>query len=107
MTTSAAAPRGHTPGPWRFGENVGKRPRWEIVEGADDTPVAVIQRFKGGRPLPKGEPEANASLIAAAPALLAALENALLSLETDGPASAAAALNTHGRAAIKLATGAP
>jgi hypothetical protein len=42
---------------------------------------------------------------AAAPELLAALTEAIRSLEIDGPASAAAYLRTAGRAAIAKATG--
>ena len=37
--------------------------------------------------------------------LLAALQLMLLSLEKDGPASAIAVLNTHGRAAVDKAEG--
>jgi hypothetical protein len=44
-------------------------------------------------------------VIRAAPDLLEALENAIASLDADGPKSAAASLNTHGRAAIAKAKG--
>lgn len=61
------------------------------------------------KPLPWTVPKESvyletARLIAAAPDMLAALQNALRSLDTDGPASAAASLRTIGRAALAKAT---
>ena len=48
---------------------------------------------------------ADASLIAEAKALYEALEYALKCADSDGAASALAALNTHGRAALAAARG--
>ena len=92
----------HTPGPWKtFGPGIkasmvssvlksGRRVSFRVAcckDGDDDTVAA------------------NANLIAAAPDMLAALKHALECGERDGPASAMAALNTIGRAAIAKAEG--
>ena len=62
------APRQHTPGPWDV-EPKGSR---HFVDGADGLTVAYLDRA-GVRE--RAEIEANALLIAAAPELLAALED--------------------------------
>ena len=89
----------YTPGPWHISStHSGKS--WNV--GARDcTNVCIVHGPEENGP---DEYTANARLIAAAPAMLEALNNAIKSLETDGYSSAVASLNTHGRAAIALAT---
>ena len=55
----------HTPGPWTFGENVGKRPSWEYICASEDgSSICTMAQVPNGK--------ANARLIASAPDLLAA-----------------------------------
>ena len=88
----------HTPGPW----NVTKL----YVRKQDGGLVASINDLWQKQKTPKAEMDANARLIAAAPELLAALEELLwaasrTSLETDGDYSNAF---TAARAAIAKTT---
>lgn len=68
----------HTPGPWEYGSDTRDRMRvfaagWEIVRALST---------HGGRRLSPAEREANARLIAAGPAMLAALREALFVLQS-------------------------
>jgi len=88
----------HTPGPWNV--------TGLYVREQDGGLVASINDLWHGQKTPKAEKNANARLIAAAPDLLAALEELLwsasrTSLETDGDYSNAF---TAARAAIDKAT---
>ena len=76
----------HTPGPWTYKRDPkwenGKRLRWEIEARPDPrvllgTPVTVVFG-------PKGESEANARLIAAAPEMLEALEEIVGEIVASG-----------------------
>lgn len=100
----------HTPTPWH--EAYRKRDdgmySWDVYDSAGET-IATMS----WHPVPMDggvytDREANAEFIVRAcnsyNPMLAALTLALECLERDGPASAAAVLNTHGRAAIASAT---
>ena len=66
----------HTPGPWNV--------TGLYVRERDGGLIASILDLWHGQRTPKAKKNANARLIAAAPELLAALEELLCSLETDG-----------------------
>ncbi len=76
----------HTPGPWR---DINSNEVWSDAERA-------LVANCGPR---------NVYLIAAAPDMRQVIEEALYNLDRDGPAAAAAVLNTKGRAAIAKAEG--
>lgn len=95
-TSDEVAVPGFTPGPWEWDGCA------QIVEAARPH-MRVAFLPSDGLSYASGEPTAR--LIAAAPQMYEALANALQSLDTDGPGAAAAALNTHGRAALKAARG--
>ena len=90
----------HTPGPWlRGGHNL----VYTLENGVNEMTIQIHHR-NGGTDL-------DARLIAAAPALLEALE-ALLAVEgiidpTDDECAATQSANDKARAAIKLARGEP
>ncbi len=54
----------HTPGPWKYDET------WALIHAEHGSEIAAVHAARGTR----GEAQANAHLIAAAPDLLAALE---------------------------------
>ena len=87
-SSSAAAPRGHTPGPWKFDD--------EFSIYAAGRRLAIMSGRLN---------EADAVLMCAAPALLAALRDALE--DQHGLGGMRAETMEKARAAIKLATGAP
>lgn len=101
----------HTPGPWRAGRNDGYS-LGIYAEGEQTFDLATVHN--GGN---DGEAIANARLIAAAPELLAAIQDALAAMEVGADAlcsdpnhdvGAAAALELskrHARAAIAKAEG--
>ena len=76
VSVNSTQPVGHTPGPWDLDIEGSK---W-FIDGADELTVAYLDR-EGFRE--KGEIEANARLIAAAPELLAACKSALRALEDN------------------------
>lgn len=88
-----------------------KRRKVEMRYYLTPTGTAVIEplakKLKATYDKQAREMEAKERLEAAAPKLLAALELAIVCLEKDGPASAASALHTTGRAAVAAATQAP
>ena len=68
----------HTPGPWKFGKELGARNGEWLVSfdaGSKGRGIAIAETRTG-----PGSEEANARLIAAAPELLAALERAYMAL---------------------------
>lgn len=77
----------HTPGPWRASSNASDMTVTERV----NKKIAQINTEQRIR--------------AAAPDLLAILQEAIANLDEDGPASAAVILNTKARAAIAKAKG--
>jgi hypothetical protein len=91
----------HTPGPWHIGMKPGP-----MIYGSDSSQVADLR----GDLLDRGEAQANAALIAAAPDLLAALQW-LLQHDPDGDGGAPDYKELRhicdtARAAIAKATGA-
>lgn len=90
----------HTPGPWSFRE--GKYGN-VVIESPDSQP-AHVATIDGGAPNPRAELLANASLIAAAPDLLDALEWVLPSRE-ECPKCRTLADPCVGHAAIAKARG--
>lgn len=92
----------HTPGPWRIGqafkddEGYREIAVMATVRGHDVCPATVVLQF----PNVPGMQEANAFLIAAAPDLLAALEQARMALAGYLPAHS----NAVTAAAIERAT---
>lgn len=76
----------HTPGPWIYDET------WALINAEHGSEIAAVHAARGT----KGEPQANARLIAAAPDLLAALVDAYERLTGD---------RSMIRAAIAKATG--
>ncbi|WP_125922959.1 hypothetical protein [Pseudomonas sp. p106] len=68
----------HTPGPWHVQDDHGKR--WIETSGNDDTIAEIHRRASKGGVYSCKEASANAQLIAAAPELLADLEEAAKTL---------------------------
>lgn len=81
----------HTPGPWKA---IGD----EIVDHGNG--VCDLGHVLASVRMHNGEQEANARLIAEAPAMLEALRDAIRGLDTDGQSSACASLNTTARAIL-------
>ncbi len=81
----------HTPGPWTFSPNVGKRPEWEYIgandprDGSGRTSICMVcqsqAQRKTARLISNKEMEANARLIAAGPELVEALRATLAILD--------------------------
>ena len=96
----------HTPGPWKFGKELGARNGVWLVSfdaGSKGRGIAIAETRTG-----PGSEEANARLIAAAPELLAALETAYMALIGYLPAhrnDVTDAAIGAARAAITKATG--
>jgi len=93
----------HTPGPWTHTKLGNNADQWGVYQDADKTGGYVVLAAQG---------EANARLIAAAPELLRALEEAAVYLEAcaeeqryDAGADDAGALAEQARAAIAAALG--
>ena len=89
----------HTPGPWRYRGSLGPQSNPHllgphVIESATGIQIAILNGWRSELS------EANASLIAAAPALLEALETAFAMRVTNHPEWEAKA-----RAAIKAAKG--
>lgn len=100
MTTK----RGHSAGPWRripAGQCADPQSDWQVVDSAGSF-VCRVDRHKRGQLDPVNT--VNASLIAAAPALLAALEEALAQLKNDHNAESCPAV-VAARIALRLAVG--
>lgn len=92
--------QGFTPGPWKA---VGYSPGWWQIEGPEGEQIADVNYSDGADEPTLYPEEANARLIAAAPALYEACKTMLASL--DGPPTAfAAMLSAHRKleAAVKL-----
>lgn len=70
----------HTPGPWHVGYDGPSRP---IIITAEHGTMLAIGRLENGRAHTYPKEDADARLIAAAPALLEALERAIASLGYD------------------------
>jgi hypothetical protein len=91
----------HTPLPWRFGDNVGKRPTWEYVEGQDGQAICLIGQTSDG--------EANAAFIVRAcnahEDLVAALSELVELLEDNQPDWYLKKHFNHARAALAKAEG--
>jgi len=96
----------HTPGPWKFGKELGARNGEWLVSfdaGSKGRGIAIAETRTG-----PGSEEATARLIAAAPELLAALETAYMALIGYLPAhrnDVTDAAIGAARAAITKATG--
>lgn len=89
--------RQHTPGPWSC-ERIWDTPALRIHARVDGgVPVALAEAFTMGR---RGEKEANAKLIAAAPDLLKALEK----IVNDGDYTDPEGMTRIARAAIAKVT---
>ena len=97
----------HTPGPWHVGQGNGEgsifadsgRVRWESG-GTTLYPIATMTRGWA-----TDEDDANARLISAAPALLAALRAMLATVHDEERDDATVAAVAAARAAIATATG--
>ena len=103
MTGDSEEKKGHTPGPWKLGSRVGEKNCFVEINGSGWVALATVPvRLNVGEfDLPEGV--ANARLIAAAPALLAALQAIVWGdgYDIEGPDG----MNlTRARAAISLAT---
>lgn len=99
----------HTPGPWYVQDDHGRR--YIETEGNDDTIAEIHRRRSKGSVYSCAEAGANASLISAAPDLLAALERCELLLRSKRHACEDSTLChlldshiTQARAAIAKAT---
>lgn len=97
----------HTPGPWNVNPN--PRAEWIAIATNEHDLIATIDTPRLGSAKRTGEPEANANLIAAAPELLAVLEQwdtalafGSIVFDDDSKRERAEALT---RAAIAKATG--
>ena len=90
----------HTPGPWHIGMKPGP-----MIYGSDSSQVADLR----GDLLDRGEAQANAALIAAAPEMLTALCALLAAIDCGGHEEVVDASNPlcvkSARAAIAKATG--
>ena len=82
----------HTPGPWDCWQEPSSH-LWRIRKQIENNRKIIGHVVHGG----------DARLIAAAPDMKEVIEEALYNLSRDGPAAAAAVLNTKGRAAIAKA----
>lgn len=94
----------HTPGPWSFEVVTSGKDAIYARINARDSSIAGVgynNPIVYKRKLPDIA-EANARLIAAAPALKDVLERAIMNGEKDGPAAAMAVLNTAGRQALAM-----
>lgn len=104
----------HTPGPWKIYETYshslnGKKYRFLHIEDSFHVPIADVDTWL--KPSLAKECEANAALIAAAPAMLEALNSAVDELNIDGTYSATELMATietvraNLREALRLAEG--
>lgn len=73
----------HTPGPWIAARYDGYGPRTTIRQGCEHTGMRIASTFETTSPRNIERNEANARLIAAAPAMLEALEMAVRQNEHD------------------------
>jgi len=103
MAEENKAAAGHTPGPWHVG--VGGNFHENRVWTAAMRPVVNLCSFSGSPADCCAVAQANGLLIAAAPDLLAALQQVLAAMEDQSPAAYAPAESVV-RAAIAKATGA-
>ena len=96
----------HTPGPWNYKKNL-HHDRFDFNSSARESWIGSINIERFHSDVPIDESIANASLIAAAPEMLEALENNLRLLETIQRETGYVTLVTqqHLKAVIKKARG--
>ncbi len=94
---------GHTPGPWRHD------PVWNLIYGPQEQEVCALHSADcgadNGHRCRRGEVLDNATLIAAAPDLLAALKDMLLIDDWHDESIAPRPLVNRAKAAVKKAEG--